>query len=99
MTGGRPEILKSKPIYLLVDKQKDQADNFVVYELERLPRSLTPSSIDKLKKRHTALSQRSLGEFDELYRPGTTYVILVRKVTTKGKKQVVYNYSKTELTL
>ena len=99
VTDGHPEFLKSKSLYLLVDSQKDRFGNFVVYELEQLPQPLSLEVIEKLKGRHTALSVKSLGEFDDIYRPGSTYVILVRKVTSKGKKKVVYNYTKTELTL
>lgn len=99
VTDGHPEFLKSKSLYLLVDSQKDRFGNFVVYELEQLPQPPSLDVIEKLKGRHTALSVKSLGEFDDIYRPGSTYVILVRKVTSKGKKKVVYNYTKTELTL
>lgn len=99
VTDGQPEFLKSKPLYLLVDNQKDRFGNFVVYELEQLPQTPSLEVIEKLKGLHTALSLRSLGEFDELYRPGSTYVILVRKVTSNGKKEAVYNYAKIELRL
>ena len=98
MPSHRVEYLKSKQIYLLLDDHRDDIGHYIVYELEHMPKhDQLRIELEALRKQSGAVSVKSLGDFDDRYESGYVYLLLVRKVTSQGKKSVTYTYVKTEL--